>query len=228
MILAQLGCFVPAARLRLAPVDRIFTRVGATDRILAGQSTFYVELAETSTILNHATRASLVILDELGRGTSTFDGCAIAFAVTKHLVETVRCRTLFATHYHSLTEDFETHPGVALGHMGCIVDEAEARVTFLYKFEHGACPKVRRRRACKSCFDCAAAAATPPPPPPLFLLQSYGLNVARLAALPEAVIQRAKERSEDFERAVEQAKLAAAGAASAPRATAGGSGASPE
>ena len=188
VILAQLGCYVPAERMRLAPVDRIFTRVGASDRILAGQSTFYVELAETSTILNQATRASLVILDELGRGTSTFDGNAIAFAVTKHLVESVHCRTLFATHYHTLTDDFAPHAGVALGHMDCLVKEdAEgiAQVTFLYKFVGGACPK------------------------------SYGLNVARLAHLPESVILRAKERSEDFERAVIAAKAQQAGAGAA-------------
>jgi len=191
------GCYVPAARLVLSPVDRIFTRVGASDRILAGQSTFYVELAETSTILNQATRHSLVILDELGRGTSTFDGNAIAFAVTNHLVEAVGCRTLFATHYHTLTEDFERHPGVGLGHMDCIVEEEAAAeapggsssgsagaasgggmatVTFLYKLVDGACPK------------------------------SYGLNVARLAHLPEAVIARARQKSEEFEAAVEAAK----------------------
>jgi DNA mismatch repair ATPase MutS len=192
------GCYVPAARLVLSPVDRIFTRVGASDRILAGQSTFYVELAETSTILNQATRHSLVILDELGRGTSTFDGNAIAYAVTSHLVEAVGCRTLFATHYHTLTEDFERHPGVGLGHMDCMVEEEAAAeapgdsssgsagaagssggmatVTFLYKLVDGACPK------------------------------SYGLNVARLAHLPEAVIARARQKSEEFEAAVEAAK----------------------
>jgi DNA mismatch repair protein MSH6 len=163
-----------------------------------------VELAETSTILNQATRHSLVILDELGRGTSTFDGNAIAFAVTSHLVEAVGCRTLFATHYHTLTEDFERHPGVGLGHMDCIVEEEAAAasveapgsgsavaagsdgqrasgggmatVTFLYKLVDGACPK------------------------------SYGLNVARLAHLPEAVIARARQKSEEFEAAVEAAK----------------------
>lgn len=179
VILAQLGCFVPASRLVLSPVDRIFTRVGASDRILAGQSTFYVELAETSTILNQSTANSLVILDELGRGTSTFDGNAIAFAVTKHLVELVGCRTLFATHYHNLTEDFEDDPDVALGHMACLVEEkdnGEAAVTFLYRYTHSACPK------------------------------SYGMNVARLAHLPEAVIARAKAKSEEFEKAVEAAK----------------------
>lgn len=99
-------------------------------------------------ILRQATRQSLVILDELGRGTSTFDGNAIAYAVTKHLTTAVKARTLFATHYHTLTEDFEADPGVALGHMSCLVDEdassagaAGAKVTFLYTFAPGACPK---------------------------------------------------------------------------------------
>lgn len=150
VILAQLGAYVPASRMTLTPVDRVFTRVGASDRILAGQSTFYVELAETSAILHQATTASLVILDELGRGTSTFDGNAIAYAVTRHLVDVVGCRTLFATHYHTLTDDFAVHAGVALGHMGCLVEEradGTSSVTFLYKYQDGACPKV-------SCFSC--------------------------------------------------------------------------
>ena len=139
---AAQGCYVPAETLRMTPVDRIFTRVGASDRILAGQSTFYVELAETATILNQATKNSLVILDELGeaprtpcagvsavrikrgavlppagRGTSTFDGNAIAYAVTKHITHATRCRTMFATHYHTLCEDFDSDAAVALGHM---------------------------------------------------------------------------------------------------------------
>jgi DNA mismatch repair protein MSH6 len=165
-LLAQLGCYVPAERARLTPIDRVFTRMGASDRMLAGQSTFVVELAETSAILASATRHSLVLLDELGRGcvgggdgggrvgmwgswdssagssvppcrrltricplplahflatarcsTSTFDGCAIAYAVTRHLTAVTRCRTMFATHYHGLCEDFEGDPNVALGHM---------------------------------------------------------------------------------------------------------------
>lgn len=108
-ILAQLGCYVPADECSLTPVDRIFTRVGASDRILQGQSTFFVELAETANILQHATSRSLVILDELGRGTSTFDGTAIAHAVVSFLVQRLQCRALFATHYHSLVEDWRGH-----------------------------------------------------------------------------------------------------------------------
>lgn len=174
-LMAQLGCFVPASKCRLSPVDRVFTRIGASDRILAGQSTLFVELAETATILRHATRHSLVILDELGRGTSTFDGTAIAYSVVEHLVRDVRCRALFATHYHSLVEEYEAHESVALAHMGCLVDpENERRVTFLYKLAPGMCPK------------------------------SYGINVAMLARLPQEVVDCAARKSEQFERALQQ------------------------
>ena len=175
-ILAQLGGYVPAEAMRLTPVDRIFTRVGASDRILAGQSTFFVELAETSTILHNASSQSLVILDELGRGTSTFDGNAIAYAVTRNLTQKVGARTLFATHYHTLCEEFEQDPKVDMAHMDCMVEDGKdtaSSVTFLYRLKNGACPK------------------------------SYGLNVARLARLPEEVIQRAKEKSEEFEQSLE-------------------------
>jgi DNA mismatch repair protein MSH6 len=107
VMLAQVGCWVPAEACALSPVDRIFTRVGANDAIMAGLSTFRVELEETALILNHATRRSLVILDELGRGTATFDGMAIAHATMQQLVGATRCRALFATHYHALTREFE-------------------------------------------------------------------------------------------------------------------------
>jgi DNA mismatch repair protein MSH6 len=148
----------------------------------AGQSTFFVELAETSVILRQATRQSLVILDELGRGTSTFDGNAIAFAVTQYLTSSIRARTLFATHYHALTDDFAGSADVALGHMSCLVEEdaaagaAGAKVTFLYTYAPGACPK------------------------------SYGLNIAALARLPKSVIERAAEKSAEFEAACRDAE----------------------
>ncbi|TDH64825.1 uncharacterized protein CCR75_009187 [Bremia lactucae] len=172
-LMAQIGSFVPASRCRLSPVDRIFTRIGASDRILAGQSTLFVELAETATILNHATSHSLVILDELGRGTSTFDGTAIAYSVVEYLLSEVQCRTMFATHYHSLVEEYADNDNVSLGHMGCIVDsENERKVTFLYKLEEGMCPK------------------------------SYGINVAMLAKLPNEVIECAAKKSEQFERSL--------------------------
>jgi DNA mismatch repair protein MSH6 len=179
-IFAQLGCYVPAASCRMTPVDRVFTRVGASDRLLAGQSTFFVELAETSTILACATPSSLVILDELGRGTSTFDGCAIAFAVVKHLaIDVPGARVMFATHYHTLTADFADSAEVALGHMKCHVEKAAdgaTNVTFLYTFAPGACPK------------------------------SHGLNVARIANLPASVITRADEKSLEFEQVLQEAE----------------------
>jgi len=180
-LLGQIGCFVPALECSFTPLDRIFTRLGATDRILAGQSTFFVELAETAAALRGATRRSLVIMDELGRGTSTFDGTAIASATVQHLVESNGCLALFATHYHTLLEDWKDEPSVRLGHMECIVhgnnDEVEASangksdhmITFLYTLGEGSCPK------------------------------SFGINVARLAGLPEEVLQSAKKKSCDFE-----------------------------
>jgi len=106
VIMAQVGCYVPAESCTLSPVDRIFTRMGADDNIMGGASTFFVELSEASVTLQNATRDSLVVMDELGRGTSTFDGVAIAYAVARHLSREVRCRTLFTTHYHSLMSDF--------------------------------------------------------------------------------------------------------------------------
>ncbi len=137
VILAQIGCFVPCAEMRLTPVDRIFTRVGANDRILAGQSTFMVELEETSNILRHATQDSLVILDELGRGTSTFDGTAIAYAVAKQIIEEIECRCLFSTHYHGLSEAFAKAKGVCMYHMA--YKGENGRITFLYEFVKGVC-----------------------------------------------------------------------------------------
>ncbi|XP_071383497.1 DNA mismatch repair protein Msh6 [Centroberyx affinis] len=174
VILAQLGCYVPAESLRFTPVDRVFTRLGASDRIMAGESTFFVELSETASILHHGTKHSLVLLDELGRGTATYDGTAIASAVVKELAEKIGCRTLFSTHYHSLVEDYANNPAVRLGHMACMVeneceDPSQETITFLYKFIAGACPK------------------------------SYGFNAARLASLPEEVIQSGHRKAREFE-----------------------------
>uniref|UniRef100_A0A3B4TSW9 DNA mismatch repair protein n=2 Tax=Seriola dumerili TaxID=41447 RepID=A0A3B4TSW9_SERDU len=175
IIIAQLGCYVPAESLRFTPVDRVFTRLGASDRIMAGESTFFVELSETASILHHATKHSLVLLDELGRGTATYDGTAIASAVVKELAEKICCRTLFSTHYHSLVEDYANNPAVRLGHMACMVeneceDPSQETITFLYKFITGACPK------------------------------SYGFNAARLASLPEDVIQSGHRKAREFEK----------------------------
>ncbi|XP_050687957.1 DNA mismatch repair protein Msh6-like isoform X2 [Eriocheir sinensis] len=175
-LLAQLGSYVPAASCRLTPVDRVFTRVGASDRIMTGESTFYVELAETSSILQHATRHSLVLVDELGRGTATYDGTAIASGVVDALARR-GCRTLFSTHYHALVDHFAEVPNISCGHMACMVegedsnDPSQETITFLYKFTEGSCPK------------------------------SYGFNVARLAGLPECVIRRARQKAKELERA---------------------------
>ena len=180
-ILAQIGCFVPAEECALTPVDRIFTRLGACDRILLGQSTFFVELAETASALRGATRRSLVIMDELGRGTSTFDGTAIASACVQHLVQQNQCLTLFATHYHSLLAEWQHEPSVRLGHMECYVEnevqesmeqdsDKDHNITFLYTLGRGPCP------------------------------QSFGVNVAKLAGLPDEVLSRAKQKSVSFEK----------------------------
>ncbi|XP_065063209.1 DNA mismatch repair protein Msh6-like [Rhopilema esculentum] len=168
IIMAQLGCYVPAEMCRFTPVDRVFTRLGAHDRILHGESTFFVELSETATILQHSTRNSLVLLDELGRGTATFDGTAIASAVVRELAHSIKCRTLFSTHYHSLVDEFSDDPSITLGHMACMVenddenssgDPSTETITFLYKLASGPCPK------------------------------SYGFNAARLAGLPIEIIK---------------------------------------
>ena len=105
-ILAQIGCYVPDSKCRLSIVDRIFTRIGANDRLVEGKSTFFMEMEETSNAVRHGTSNSLIIMDELGRGTSTYDGVAIAYSILKYLVEELRCRCLFATHYHILLDEF--------------------------------------------------------------------------------------------------------------------------
>lgn len=162
-ILAQIGSFVPAEAARIGLVDRIFTRVGATDYLTAGQSTFMVEMVETASILNSLTGRSLLLLDEVGRGTSTFDGLSLAWAIAEYLhqLEEIRPKTLFATHYHELTELASTFPRIKNYHVA--VKESQDRVIFLRKISPG--PSDR----------------------------SYGLQVARLAGLPPAVIKRARE-----------------------------------
>jgi len=169
VIMAQLGCYVPAEKCRLTPFDRIFTRIGANDNILAGQSTFMVELSETSKILAEATERSMVILDELGRGTSTFDGYAIAYSVLHELSTRIGCLGLFSTHYGTLTSEFERDPNVALKHMACQVDQVNREVTFLYKLVEGVCEK------------------------------SYGMNVAHMAGVPRSIVERAESMANAFE-----------------------------
>jgi len=160
-ILAQAGSFVPAAQAKLPLVDRIFTRIGASDNLARGRSTFLVEMSEVAAILNTATPASLVLLDEVGRGTSTFDGLSIAWAVAEALHSGARPRTLFATHYHELTDLEPLLAGVKNVHVS--VREAGSEIVFLRRVEPGSASK------------------------------SYGIEVARLAGLPDAVIARARE-----------------------------------
>ncbi len=138
-LMAQTGSFVPAARARIGLVDRIFTRVGASDDLSRGQSTFMVEMNETANIANNATERSLVILDEIGRGTSTFDGLSIAWSVAEHLHDTVRARTLFATHYHELTDLARTRTGVK--NFNVAVREWNEQIIFLHKILEGAADK---------------------------------------------------------------------------------------
>ncbi len=160
-LLAQMGSFVPAEKARLPLLDRIFTRIGASDNLARGRSTFLVEMTEAATILNTATPDSLVLLDEVGRGTATFDGLAIAWAVVEHLHEHTRAKTLFATHYHELTELADLLPGVKNVHVA--VRETPSEIVFLHRVEPGSADK------------------------------SYGIEVARLAGLPSAVIERARQ-----------------------------------
>ena len=163
VLMAQLGCFVPAAAAKIGLVDRIFTRVGASDNLVTGQSTFLVEMNETANILNNATRNSLVIFDEVGRGTSTFDGLSIAWAVSEYLLDEKRmgAKTLFATHYHELVELAGTYKRAK--NYNVAVHEDGQKVTFLRKVVPGGAD------------------------------QSYGIHVARLAGLPQAVITRAQQ-----------------------------------
>ncbi len=166
-LMAQMGSFVPASKAKLPLFDRIFTRIGASDNLARGRSTFMVEMTEVATILNTATLNSLVLLDEVGRGTATFDGLAIAWAVVEHVQCRIRAKTLFATHYHELTELADRVPGVRNYHVA--VKESGSNIIFLRKVAPGSANK------------------------------SYGVEVARLAGLPSAVIQRARQILETHE-----------------------------
>jgi DNA mismatch repair protein MutS len=161
VLLAQTGAYIPALSASIGLVDRIFTRVGASDDLARGQSTFMVEMNETANILNNATPKSLIVLDEIGRGTSTFDGISIAWAVAEHLHNVVGARTLFATHYHELTDLASTLPRVK--NYSVAVREWKDQIIFLRKIVAGGTDK------------------------------SYGIQVARLAGLPQDVITRARE-----------------------------------
>ncbi len=166
-ILAHIGSFVPADRLRIGPIDRIFTRIGASDDLAGGRSTFMVEMTETATILHNATEQSLVLMDEIGRGTSTFDGLSLAFAVAHYIGERVRAFTLFATHYFELTALANELPGCANVHLDAT--EHKGRLVFLHAVKPGPAN------------------------------QSYGLQVAALAGVPPAVIERARAYMAELE-----------------------------
>ena len=139
VLLAQTGSFIPATEATIGVADRIFTRVGASDELARGQSTFMVEMTETANILNNATEKSLVILDEVGRGTSTHDGLSLAWAITEHIANQTKCRTLFATHYHELTALAELLANV--GNFNVAVREWAGEVVFLHKIIPGGADK---------------------------------------------------------------------------------------
>jgi DNA mismatch repair protein MutS len=166
VLMAQTGSFVPAGSMRFSPADRIFARVGASDELVRGQSTFMVEMSEAANILHNATERSLVVLDEIGRGTSTFDGLSLAWAITEHVANCVRCRTLVATHYHEMTELEELLQGVRNYNVAVRewhgADGKEEALVFLHKIVPGGADK------------------------------SYGVHVARLAGIPKAVVERSK------------------------------------
>jgi DNA mismatch repair protein MutS len=169
-LMAQIGSYVPAETATIGMVDRIFTRIGAQDDLATGQSTFMVEMVETANILHHATPRSLVILDEIGRGTSTYDGLAIARAVVEYLHNNKRCgaRTLFATHYHELVEVAQLLPRIQC--LNVAVTEEGGKIVFLRKIVPGGADR------------------------------SYGVHVAQLAGIPRPVVHRAEEILEELER----------------------------
>ncbi|KAJ5092049.1 hypothetical protein NUU61_006919 [Penicillium alfredii] len=183
-IMGQIGSYVPAASARLGLLDAVFTRMGAFDNMLAGESTFMVELSETADILKQATPRSLVILDELGRGTSTHDGVAIAQAVLDHMVRSIRSLTLFITHYQHLSRMVHSFPDHALRNMHMRFTESgetdgNEEITFLYEVAEGVAHR------------------------------SYGLNVARLANLPSSVLDLARQKSAELEESIRRKRLAA-------------------
>ena len=167
VIMAQMGCYVPAKECHMPLFDKIFTRIGASDDILSGQSTFMVEMNEANLALSNATEKSLILFDEIGRGTSTYDGMALAQAMIEYIATCVHAKTLFSTHYHELTTLSDSIPVIQNVHV--VVKEEDDHVTFLYKVKDGSADR------------------------------SYGINVARLAGLPETVLARAKELQKELE-----------------------------
>jgi DNA mismatch repair protein MutS len=187
VILAQMGSFVPASKAHIGIVDKVFTRIGASDDLSRGQSTFMVEMAESANILHNATARSLVILDEIGRGTSTFDGISIAWAVAEYLLthKDKGAKTLFATHYFELTELEGTIPGAV--NYNVAVKETDDNIVFLHKIEKGSADR------------------------------SYGIHVAKLAGLPSSVLLRATERLKKLERQHNALKKAGSTASLPPK-----------
>ncbi|CAO2657216.1 Nn.00g033420.m01.CDS01 [Neocucurbitaria sp. VM-36] len=169
VILAQVGCYLPCTSARITPVDRIMSRLGANDNIFAAQSTFFVELSETQKILSEATPRSLVILDELGRGTSSYDGVAVAQAVLHDISTRVGCVGFFATHYRSLAKEFECHPEVQNKRMRIHVDDDSKSITFLYKLEDGVAEG------------------------------SFGMHCAAMCGIPDKVIKNAEKAAREWE-----------------------------
>ena len=166
-IMAQIGCYVPAAYCKMTIVDRIFTRIGASDKLIEGKSTFYIEMEETKNILENATINSLIIMDELGRGTSTKDGKIIAKTVLYQIEHKLKCRCLFTTHYHDIIDWCQNEPKMDLFFMDSKINDKTKDITFLYKFTKGICP------------------------------ESYGIEVAKLAGIPNKIIERSTEIKND-------------------------------
>lgn len=174
-ILNQIGSYVPAKKCNIPIFDRIFTRIGASDDLVGGESTFMVEMKESARALKNATCNSLILFDELGRGTSTYDGMSLAGSIIEYIAKKIKCKTLFSTHYHELTDMESKFNNVKNVHVS--IDEKDGEVTFLHKVLDGAVDK------------------------------SYGINVAKLASLPEDVIKRANELLEEFETKEEKPKV---------------------
>jgi DNA mismatch repair protein MutS len=167
VLMAHIGSFVPASKAVIGPVDQIFTRIGASDDLASGRSTFMVEMSETANILNNATKQSLILMDEIGRGTSTFDGLSLAWACAEKLVRDIKAYTLFATHYFELTELPDRYDNAENVHLDAI--EHGDKIVFLHQVKAGAAN------------------------------QSYGLQVAQLAGVPNDVIKAARQKLSQLE-----------------------------